>query len=72
MSLSTAIITGGARIFRKDRKIIKFIVMSVMTPTINLKIDKKRNRKLIKKIFFKMQKLLIKVSTIFKKWKCKI
>lgn len=72
MSLSTAIITGGARIFRKDRKIIKLIVMSVMTPTINLKIDKKRNRKLIKKIFFKMQKLLIKVSTIFKKWKCKI
>lgn len=69
MSLSTAIITGGARIFRKDRKIIKLIVMSVMTPTINLKIDKKRNRKLIKKIFFKMQKLLIKVSTIFKKWK---
>lgn len=57
MSLSTAIITGGARIFRKDRKIIKLIVMSVMTPTINLKIDKKRNRKLIKKIFFKMQKL---------------
>lgn len=52
MSLSTTIIDGGARIFRKDRKIIKLIITSVMTTTINLKIDKK-NRKLVKKIFLK-------------------
>lgn len=71
MSLSTAIIIGGARIFRKDRKIIKLIIMIAMTPTINLKIDQKerKKRKLMKKIFLK---LLINVSIIFNKWKCKI
>lgn len=50
MSLSTIIINGGARIFRKDRKIIKLIITSIMTTTINLEIDKK-NRKLVKKFF---------------------
>lgn len=71
MSLSTAIIIGGARIFRKDRKIIKLIIMIAMTPTINLKIDqkKRKKRKLMKKIFLK---LLINVNIIFNKWKCKI
>lgn len=64
MSLSTTIINGGARIFRKDRKIIKLIITSIMTTTINLKINKK-NRKLVKKIFLKQkQKLLIRISTI--------
>lgn len=72
MSLSTAIIIGGARIFRKDRKIIKLIIMIVMTATINLKIDRKKKKKINEKNLFKMQKLLINVSTIFNKWKCKI
>lgn len=63
MSLSTTIINGGARIFRKDRKIIKLIITSIMTTTINLKIDKKK-QKISKKNFFKVQKLLIRISTI--------
>lgn len=63
MSLSTTIINGGARIFRKDRKIIKLIITSVITTTINLKIDKKK-QKISKKNFFKVQKLLIKISII--------
>lgn len=63
MSLSTTIINGGARIFRKDRKIIKLIITSVMTTTINLKIDKKK-QKISKKNFFKVQKLLIRISII--------
>lgn len=63
MSLSTTIINGGARIFRKDRKIIKLIITSVMTTTINLKIDKKK-QKISKKNFFKVQKMLIRISTI--------
>lgn len=63
MSLSTTIINGGARIFRKDRKIIKLIITSIMTTTINLKIDKKK-QKISKKNFFKVQKLLIRISII--------
>lgn len=63
MSLSTTIINGGARIFRKDRKIIKLIITSIMTTTINLKIDKKK-QKISKKNFFKVQKMLIRISTI--------
>lgn len=63
MSLSTTIINGGARIFRKDRKIIKLIITSVITTTINLKIDKKK-QKISKKNFFKVQKLLIRISII--------
>lgn len=60
MSLSTAITSGGAITFRKDRKNIKLIVTSILTPTINLKIDqKKKKKKINKKNFFKMQNLLI-------------
>lgn len=59
MSLSTAITSGGAITFRKDRKNIKLIVTSILTPTINLKIDQKKKEKINKKNFFKMQNLLI-------------
>lgn len=59
MSLSTAITSGGAITFRKDRKNIKLIITSILTPTINLKIDQKKKEKINKKNFFKMQNLLI-------------
>lgn len=52
MSLSTAITSGGAITFRKDRKNIKLIITSILTPTINLKIDQKKKEKINKKNFF--------------------